>query len=81
MALNFELVVSDQLLSIVLAAYVQVIQNKRPWCSAAAYVTAGWGRLNLFYERASNSVGSTLISIYYLNFIEKKVPVLTLLTS
>ena len=23
-------------------SYLQVIQNKRPWCSAAAYVTAGY---------------------------------------
>ena len=35
-ALNFELVVSDQLFSVVLTTY------KRPWCSAAAYVTAGY---------------------------------------
>jgi hypothetical protein len=34
MALNFELVVSDQ--------HFQVIQNKRPWCWDAAYVTAGY---------------------------------------
>ena len=33
MALNFELVVSDQ---------PQVIQNKHPWCSTAAYATAGY---------------------------------------
>ena len=33
-ALNFELVVSNQLFS--------VTQNKHPWCSAAAYVTAGY---------------------------------------
>ena len=44
MALNFELVVSDRPAFHSSFSLLQVIQNKHPWCLAAAYVTAGLER-------------------------------------